>query len=88
MPLLEAGSPQLAIAERLAGYAVMQSRAGFAEARPHFETSLEAARSANAEYEVALTLRAVAETSGADDGRSAEILRRLGVVSTPPVPLP
>ncbi len=87
-PLLEVGSPQLAIAERLAGYAVMQSRAGFAKAKPHFETSLDAARSAGAEYEVALTLRAVAETSGADDGGAAQILHRLGVVSTPSVPLP
>ncbi|MEO5574683.1 MAG: tetratricopeptide repeat protein [Gaiellaceae bacterium] len=87
-PLLEADSPQLAIAERLAGYAVLQSRAGLDEARPHFESSLEAARAANAEYEVALTLRAIAEASGADDGQAAEILRRLGVVSTPRVPLP
>jgi hypothetical protein len=78
----------LAIAERLAGYAVVQSRAGFEEAKPHFERSLEAARAANAEYEVALTLHAVAETSGVDDGRATEILARLGIVSTPSVPLP
>ena len=83
-----AGSPQLAIAERLAGYAVVQSRAGFEEAKPHFERSLEAARAANAEYEVGLTLRAIAETSGVDDGQGTEILNRLGVVSTPSVPLP
>ena len=87
-PLLEVGSPQLAIAERLAGYAVMQSRAGFAKAKPHFEASLAAAQAANAQYEVALTLRAVAETSGADDGGAAETLHRLGIVSTPSVPLP
>lgn len=87
-PLLEAPAPQLAMAERLAGYAVVQSRAGFAKAKPHFEISLDAARSANAEYEVALTLLAVAETSGADDGRAEEILTRLGVISTPSVPLP
>jgi class 3 adenylate cyclase/tetratricopeptide (TPR) repeat protein len=86
--LLEEGSQQLAIAERLAGYAVVQSRAGFEEARPHFERSLEAAEAAGAEYEVALTLRAIAETSGVDDGRATEILGGLGVVSTPSVPLP
>ena len=68
-PLCEPGSPQLAIAERLAGYAVVQSRAGFEAAKPHFERSLEAARAANAEYEVGLTLRAIAETSGVDDGQ-------------------
>ena len=87
-PLCEPGSPQLAIAERLAGYAVVQSRAGFEAAKPHFERSLEAARAANAEYEVALTLRAIAETSGVDDGQGTDILNRLGVVSTPSVPLP
>jgi class 3 adenylate cyclase/tetratricopeptide (TPR) repeat protein len=87
-PLCEPGSPQLAIAERLAGYAVVQSRAGFEVAKPHFERSLEAAETAGAEYEVALTLRAIAETSGVDDGRATEILGRLGVVSTPSVPLP
>ena len=87
-PLREPDSPVLAIAERLTGYAVVQSRAGFEEAKPHFERSLEAARAANAEYEVALTLRAIAETSGAEDGEGSEILRRLGIVSTPSVPLP
>lgn len=87
-PLREPDSPQRAVAERLAGYAVTQSRAGFAEARPHFERSLEAAEAAGAEYEVALTLRAIAETSGVDDGRAEEILRRLGVISLPSVPLP
>ena len=87
-PLREPGSSVLAIAERLTGYAVVQSRAGFEEARPHFERSLEAAKAAGAEYEVALTLRAIAETSGVDDGRATEIMNRLGVVSTPPVPLP
>lgn len=87
-PLCEPESSQLALAERLAGYAVVQSRAGFEAAKPHFERSLEAAEAASAEYELALTLRAIAETSGVDDGRATEILSRLGVVSTPPVPLP
>jgi tetratricopeptide (TPR) repeat protein len=87
-PLREPDSPQLAMAERLAGYAVVQSRAGFEQAKPHFERSLDAAEANGAEYELALTLRAIAETSGADDGRATEILDRLGVVSTPLVPLP
>jgi len=87
-PLLEEGSPQLAIAERLAGYAVVQSRVGFEAAKPHFERSLDAAEAAGAQYEVALTLRAIAETSGVDDGRATEILARLGIVSTPSIPLP
>ena len=88
MPLCEPESPVLAMAERLMGYAVVQSRAGYEAAKPHFERSLEAARAANAEYEVALTLRAIAETSGVDDGQATAILQRLGVVSTPSVPLP
>jgi class 3 adenylate cyclase/tetratricopeptide (TPR) repeat protein len=87
-PLREPDSPLLAIAERLTGYTVVQSRAGFEQAKPHFERSLEAAEASGAEYEVALTLRAIAETSGVDDGRATEILDRLGVVSTPSVPLP
>ena len=87
-PLLEEESPQLAVAERLAGYAVVQSRAGFEAAKPHFERSLKAARAANAEYELALTLRAIAETSGGDDGQGSELLARLGIVSTPSIPLP
>jgi class 3 adenylate cyclase/tetratricopeptide (TPR) repeat protein len=87
-PLCEPGSGQIAIAERLSGYAVVQSRAGFEAAKPHFERSLEAAEAAGAEYEVGLTLHAIAETSGVDDGRAAEILGSLGVVSTPSVPLP
>jgi tetratricopeptide (TPR) repeat protein len=85
-PLLaEGGGPMV---ERLAGYAVVQSRAPFAKAKPHFDAALEAARTADAQYELALTLRAVAETSGADAKEAAAILERLGVVSTPSVPLP
>jgi tetratricopeptide (TPR) repeat protein len=82
-----AGS-QLAVLERLAGYAIVQSRAPFARAKAHFDASAEAARAADAPYELALTLRAVAETGGEDSGESAAIFERLGVVSTPAVPLP
>jgi class 3 adenylate cyclase/tetratricopeptide (TPR) repeat protein len=87
-PLVADGSSQLAMAERLTGYAVVQSRAGFEKAKPHFERSLEAAEATGAEYELALTLLAIAETSGGDDSRANEILERLGVVSTSSVPLP
>jgi class 3 adenylate cyclase/tetratricopeptide (TPR) repeat protein len=87
--LLENGAAtQRAVLERLAGYAVVQSRAPFAKAKPHFDASAEAARAADAPYELALTLRAIAETGGDDGAEAAAILERLGVVSTPSVPLP
>jgi class 3 adenylate cyclase/tetratricopeptide (TPR) repeat protein len=74
--------------ERLLGYALHQARQP-AKARPHFEESLRLAREAKAEYEVALTLRALAETGAPEHAaEAAEIFERLGVVSTPKVPLP
>ena len=80
-----------ALLERLAGLALHQSRRP-EEARPHFEASLARARELAAEYEVALTLLAMAETGqpAADDlaAESRAILDRLGVVSLPRVPLP
>ncbi|HEY3540906.1 MAG TPA: adenylate/guanylate cyclase domain-containing protein [Gaiellaceae bacterium] len=82
-PLLERGG---AMAERLAGYAVIQSRAPYARAKPHFEAAREAATSSP--YELALTLRAMADTNGGDAEEADEILRQLGIVSTPRVPLP
>jgi tetratricopeptide (TPR) repeat protein len=82
-PFLEAGS---AMAGRLAGYAVVQSRAPFARAKPYFDAAREAAQSSP--YELALTLRAVAETSGEHDEAAEAMLRELGIVSTPKVPLP
>jgi hypothetical protein len=61
-------------------------------ARRHFERSLEQARKLGAEYETALTLRAIAETGSATTGdaraESEHILSRLGVTATPAVPLP
>ena len=88
-PLLADGSAaQRAVHERLAGYAVVQGRAPFAKAKPHFDASLEAARSVDAEHEVALTLRAIGETTGNGSPEADEILARLGVVQTPHVPLP
>jgi class 3 adenylate cyclase/tetratricopeptide (TPR) repeat protein len=82
-PLLEAGLP---MAQRLAGYAVVQSRAPVARARPHFDAARKAAN--GSPYELALTLRAVAETTGTTDEEAETMLRELGVVATPSVPLP
>ena len=76
------------IVERLAGYAIVQSRGPLARAKPHFEASLAAARAGKRPYEVALTLRALAETTKEPYGEAEEILDLLGVVSTPRVPLP
>jgi class 3 adenylate cyclase/tetratricopeptide (TPR) repeat protein len=80
-----------ALLERLVGLALYQGRRPD-EARPHFEASLRRARDLGAEYEAALTLRALAETSAPADVSAHEhsraILDRLGVVSLPQVPLP
>ena len=76
--------------ERLYGYALVQARRQD-EARPRFERSLELARELEADYEVALTLEALGRTRLGDPDAAAEskaILDRLGVVSTPRVPLP
>ena len=83
------------LAERVLGYALHQARRPD-EARPHFEESLRLAREANSDYEAALTLRAIADTSsgatrvtdlaGGADG--AATFARLGVASLPRVPLP
>jgi class 3 adenylate cyclase/tetratricopeptide (TPR) repeat protein len=85
------GNPQLAaFLERLHGYALVQARRAD-EARPHFERSLELARGLAAEYEVALTLEALARTKlgGSEaEAESKEMLARLGVLGTPLVPLP
>jgi class 3 adenylate cyclase/tetratricopeptide (TPR) repeat protein len=75
-----------AIAERLAGYAAVQSRAPASRAKAHFDAALAAA--ASSPYERALTLLAIAETTGSADGEADEIMGRLGVVSRPTVPLP
>jgi tetratricopeptide (TPR) repeat protein len=79
--------------ERLAGYAIVQARQPGDEARAHLERSLAVARALGADYEIALTLRALADTKLAGDvdaarRESEELLERLGVVSltTPPLP--
>jgi class 3 adenylate cyclase/tetratricopeptide (TPR) repeat protein len=80
-----------ALIERSIGYALHQARRPD-EGRPHLEESLRIARELKAEYEVALTLRALAATGApsADDvgGESDAILERLDVVFVPSVPLP
>ncbi len=80
-----------ALIERTIGYALCQQRRR-EEAQPHLDESLRLARDLHADFEVALTLRAMAAVGGADAGeRRAEsdaILERLGVESVPPVPLP
>jgi class 3 adenylate cyclase/tetratricopeptide (TPR) repeat protein len=80
-----------ALLERSAGYALHQGRRT-EEAHPHFEASLARARELGAEYEVALTLRAMAQTGYPTeddlDAESRAVLERLGVASLPKVPLP
>ena len=76
--------------ERLHGYALVQARQA-EEAGPRFERSLELARELEADYEVALTLEALGRTglgNAEAEAESQAILERLGVVSTPRVPLP
>jgi tetratricopeptide (TPR) repeat protein len=76
--------------ERLHGYALVQARRA-EDARPRFERSLDLAREFGADYEVALTLEALSRTrlgDHRDEVKSKEIFERLGVVSTPRVPLP
>ncbi len=80
-----------ALIERSIGYAHHQARQP-EEGRPHFEESLRIARELKVQYEVALTLRAMAATrypTSEDLGAASdEILEQLGVVSLPNVPLP
>jgi tetratricopeptide (TPR) repeat protein len=86
-------TPPLALLERLAGYAVIQAREPRPVAKERFDASLAVARELGAQYEIALTLRALADTKCADDPDAAlreseEILEQLGVVSlaTPALP--
>ncbi len=83
------GAPRARL-ERLLGYALHQARRPD-EARPHFDESVRIARELGADYELALTLKALADTGadgGAERAEAQEIFDRLGVVSTPRVPLP
>jgi class 3 adenylate cyclase/tetratricopeptide (TPR) repeat protein len=80
-----------ALIERSIGYALHQARRPD-EGRPHFEESLRIARELKVPYEVALTLSAISATRYPSDqnlaAESEAILKRLGVVSVPAVPLP
>jgi hypothetical protein len=85
-----AGDAVRILGERALGYGLHQARRPD-EARPHLEESLRLARTAASEYDIALTLRALAETGLGDAtaGDEAEaILERLGVTALPRVPLP
>ncbi len=85
-----AGDAVRILAERALGYALHQARRPD-EARPHLEESLRLAREAASEYDVALTLRALAETGLGDATAGTEadaILERLGVATLPRAPLP
>ena len=76
--------------ERLHGYALAQARRA-QEAGTHLHRSLELAVGIDADYEVALTLQALARTrlrGPKAEEESQAILERLGVLSTPLVPLP
>jgi class 3 adenylate cyclase/tetratricopeptide (TPR) repeat protein len=89
----DAGATLRALLHRLRGYALAQS-GDFEAADEALRQSLETARAADETYEVALTLEAIArlaELRGIDGSaearESSALLARLGVVSTPQVPL-
>ena len=90
---LAAGTPAAltAMLERIRGYALLQSGRR-ADALEALEASVVTGRAGNLDYEVALTLNALAEagTPNAEElaTESGRILVRLGVESVPRVPLP
>ncbi len=87
------GATQDPMLHRIRGYALAQLGRP-AEARAALELSLEAGRTRNARYEIALTLDALARVSELDGVADAahraaadELLATLGVVLVPSVPL-
>lgn len=83
-----------AMLHRLQGYALLQS-GNHVLAQDSFDESLHLARTANASYEMALTMEAwarLALSTRRDASRHLEesraILKRLGVIATQAVPLP
>ncbi len=87
------GSVQHALVHRIRGYALAQ-RGALDEADEAFARSLDVARAEDETYETALTLEAIARLrelrgeDGSDEAaESRALLARLGVVSTPDVPL-
>lgn len=89
----EAGSTVAltAMLDRIRGYALLQT-GHLPAALEALEASLVAARPAKVDYEIALTLNALAEAGASNADALAEesgrIFERLGVVSVPRVPLP
>ncbi len=89
--------PPFAMLHRVSGYAHIQLR-DLARAGSDLERSLEVGRARQADFEVALTLRALAALAriegrgdravGGFDAECRAILDRLGVVSLPTIPLP
>ena len=86
---------QAPLLERVKGYALM--RLGrFDEARAGFEESLRAGRARSADYDVAFTLRGLAELARREghpvpeelEAEAAATLERLGVVWVPEIPEP
>jgi class 3 adenylate cyclase/tetratricopeptide (TPR) repeat protein len=75
--------------ERSLGYALVQARRK-EDASQHFARSVELARSAHLDYELGLTLKAIADTGGDAEAaaESEQLLERLGVVWVPSPPLP
>jgi class 3 adenylate cyclase/tetratricopeptide (TPR) repeat protein len=76
-----------ALLERLLGWSSVQGRRP-QEAAAHFDESLRVARELGAQYEVARTQRARADTGLGPDDDTQAIFDRLGVVKLPAVPLP
>jgi class 3 adenylate cyclase/tetratricopeptide (TPR) repeat protein len=88
--------PDAPLLQRVRGYALLQAGATKA-AREAFEASLESARARDADYEVALTMVALAQLSSVEgdalraeqlESEGSQLLERLGVLSLPQVPLP
>jgi class 3 adenylate cyclase/tetratricopeptide (TPR) repeat protein len=88
------GAPQEPLLHRLRGYALIQMGQPVA-ARQSLEAGLETGRARHAQYEVALTLRALSQLTELEggvpdamaDSEANAILARLGVVSLPETPL-
>jgi tetratricopeptide (TPR) repeat protein len=78
-----------AMLHRIAGYAAWQEGDRSRAARA-FAASLDRSRAAGAPYEEALTLRAIGELEGDTEAlaTAAATLERMGVVTTPLVPVP
>jgi class 3 adenylate cyclase/tetratricopeptide (TPR) repeat protein len=87
------GSLHHAFVHRVRGFALAQ-RGDLDGAKEAFQESLELARNAEETYELALTLEAIGrlkelrgQDGSAEAGEARGLLARLGVVSTPDVPL-